>query len=65
MTSSHRCGVTIGTEEAPLPVKVQTDVPHLTLRLGVGEQSLPGVAGELGVGGAGVDGVVEAGLSRH
>ena len=57
--------LTIGTEEAPLPVSVHTDVPHLTLGLGVGEEPLPGAAGEGGVGGGGEDGIVQARLTRH
>ena len=57
--------VTVRTEEAPLPVLVQADVPHLALRPRVREQALPGGAGEGGGGGAGVDRVVQAGLPGH
>ena len=57
--------LTIRTEEAPLPVSVHTDVPHLALRLGVSEEPLPGAAGEGGGGGGGEDGIVQAWLTRH
>ena len=57
--------LTIRTEEAPLPLSVQTDVPHLALRLGVCEESLPGAAGEGGGRRGGEDGIVHPGLPRH
>ena len=56
--------LTVGTEEAPLPIRVHTDMPDLTLGLGVCEQPLPGPAVEGGVRGGGEDGIVQAGLPR-
>ena len=48
-----------------MPGIVHTDMPHLTVRLGVCEESLPGPAGEGGDRGGGEDGIVQAGLPWH